>query len=98
MRAPGGIAIALLDHTKHQLVSLSVASARSTPLQIGDTYRVWASVDCFIRFGNATVDAATTDVPLSAGQWEPYSVADEEVYLAAIVSSGTGVLYITRLK
>jgi hypothetical protein len=55
-------------------------------------------VDCFIRFGNATVDAATTDVPLSAGQWEPYSVADEEVYLAAIVSSGTGVLYITRLK
>jgi hypothetical protein len=41
---------------------------------------------------------ALNDVPLSAGQWEPYGVDVGSEYIAAIVSSGTGVLYITRLK
>lgn len=44
------------------------------------------------------MSATTNDVPLGAQAAEFFSIDTGENYLAAVVSSGTGVLYITRLK
>ena len=91
------VAIESPDHTAHQLVSLSIASARSTALVDGQIYRLWSSVACFIKFGDSAVDATTSDFPISA-EVDKFFACDSGTYVAAIVSSGTGVLYITRLK
>ena len=94
----GIVGIGTYDPVDHQTVALSNTTNRSTQLQAGEVYRLWASVDCFVKLGGASVVAATTDVPVSAKVNEYISVAQGENYVAALVSTGTGVLYITRVK
>ena len=94
----GVIAIENLDFDGHQTVGLSIASALSSALVVGAVYRVWASVACFIKTGTSAVSATTSDFPLGP-QVDKYITIDAgNEYVAGIVSSGTGVLYITRLK
>lgn len=52
------------------------------------------SVTAFIKFGNSTVTAATTDFPLQAG-WAFTFSRGTNTNLAAITSSGSTTLYIT---
>ena len=86
-----------LDSSDQQTVSLSVVSAVSTRLAAGSIYAVWASVDCFLTFGNSSVAALTTNYPLTGKLREWFVVLPGEEYLAGLVSSGTGVLYIQRM-
>lgn len=58
--------------------------------------RVWASVDCFVRFGGSTVEATTSSHPLTAKVPEVFE--SNQGYIAGIVSSGTGTLFISPLE
>lgn len=80
-----------------QIVSLSASSAVSTILVSPQSVvRIWSSVDCFIRFGaDASVVATTSSHPLTAKIPEIYQIAPNCNFLAAIVSSGTGSLFIS---
>ncbi len=70
------------------------ATALSSSLRL---VRLWASVDCFVRVGGSSVTAATTDHPLTAKIPEIFHL-DSSGYVAGIVSSGTGTLFISELS
>lgn len=81
-----------------KLVSLAVTTARSAALSSTvDMIRVWASVDCFVRAGGASVDATTSDHPLTAKVPEILQL-NGATNIAGIVSSGTGTLFISELS
>ena len=58
--------------------------------------RLWSSVDCFVRFGGSTVEATTSSHPLTAKVPEVFE--SNQSYIAGIVSSGTGTLFISPLE
>lgn len=80
-------------------VSISTVTAVSGALVPGK-YRVWSSVDCFVRQGASTVTATTAaGTPLAAGRaeyWEIFDAASNAGYMASITAAGTGTLYLTR--
>lgn len=78
-------------------VAMSTTTARSTLLTSpADSVRVWSSVDCFIRFGGVSVDATTASHPLTAKVPEIFQL-DSNQYVAGIVSTGTGTLFVSPL-
>lgn len=81
-----------------QILSLSMVSA-NVALEEGTPYELWASVDCFIKLGNSSVAATTASNPLTAKIWKHIRPCgpDGAPYLAGIVSSGTGSLFITKI-
>lgn len=82
-----------------QTVALSTStnlnSTNLTPSS--DCVRVWSSVDCFIRFGDATAVATTSDHPITAKVPEVFQL-DGATRIAGIVSSGTGTLFISPMQ
>lgn len=87
-------------------VSLSNTTAKSTALGTG-IVRLYSTVDVFIKFGDSTVTAATTDMFLPGGTIEYFnagtvlsgaSTVPKTPYIAGILSSGTGTLYITTMQ
>ena len=79
-------------------VSLSTTSAVSAALSSTiDCVRVWSSVDSFIRFGGSSVVATTSDHPLTAKVPEIMQL-NGNAYIAGIVSTGTGTLFISPLE
>jgi hypothetical protein len=70
--------------------------AANTGLTGGMTVRIYnaTSVTVFIKFGDSTVTAATTDTPIAPGAVEMFA-ADGATYVAGITASGTGTLYAT---
>ena len=49
----------------------------------------------FIKFGGASVTAATSDMPILPGTVEVFTIGVAATYIAAITSSASGTLYIT---
>ena len=80
-------------------VSLSTGSNLNSTALAGTLrlVRLWASVDCFVKVGGSSVTAATTDHPLTAKIPEIFHL-DASEYVAGIVSSGTGTLFISELS
>jgi len=79
------------------VVDLGTSSARnSSPLKKRGIYRLSASVDCFIKRGGSSVVATTSDAPLWAKTYLDIFMMDKE-YIAGIVATGTGKLYITEI-
>lgn len=89
-----------LGTTGPQTISLSGVSAVSTILISGQScVRVWSSVDCFIQFGgDITVVATTASHPMTAKIPEIFQVGPNVNFLAAIVSTGSGTLFISPLS
>ena len=79
------------------VLALTVASARSVALSPRTAYRLWCSVDAFVKFGDGTVVAAATDHPLTAKTELVVTTDNANVYLAAIVATGTGTLFISEM-
>ena len=77
------------------LLSLSVSSGR-VALSLNTLYRMWASVDCFVKYGDSAVVAVTTSHPMTAKV--EYIFKTDSVYLAGIVSTGTGTLFVSELR
>lgn len=82
-----------------QTLSLSGVSAVSSALtSTQDSVRLWSSVDCFVQFGiDATVVATTASHPMTAKIPEIFQIGNNH-FLAAIVSTGTGTLFISPLS
>ena len=78
-------------------INLSVISA-NIQLSPFAYYRIWASVDCFFDSGttNGTV-ATTASHPLTGKTDTLHYTNSTIVWLAALVSTGTGVLYISQI-
>lgn len=60
-------------------------------------YRLWPSVDMFFQFGAAGVTATTNSHPATAKLDYLHYTDDTNATLAAVVSSGTGVLFISEI-
>lgn len=76
-------------------VSLSTSTARSSALTACRTYAVTCDVDCFILQGGSGVNATTSSVPLWSKSYMIIRTSDtSDTYIAGILSSSTGTLYI----
>lgn len=81
-----------------QQIAVSGTTARSAALG-SKLVRVTCDVDCFIEFGDATVEATTTDTLIRGGTVEYFTVGSTasvaHVRLAAILASGSGTLHVS---
>lgn len=50
---------------------------------------------CFVKFGDVTVTAAVTDMPILPGAIEVFTIPPGSTYVAAITASSTATLYFT---
>jgi hypothetical protein len=78
------------------IINLSTSSNNAT-LKPFTHYRLWSSVDCFFQFAAGAATASTSSHPLKAGIDTLHYVNSTETSLAAIVATGTGVLYVSEL-
>jgi len=72
--------------------SLTAVSARVGPFPDGAVVSLWASFDCYFRFGDVTVvaDATAASDPLTALQREFYKLGTGVTHVAFILQSGVG--------
>lgn len=83
-------------------VALTTTTARNaSALTPGVTYKVLCDVDCYIKQGNSAVNAVVaTSNFLPSRSWIHMAVVTAGVddYVAGIVASGTGTLYIVDTR
>lgn len=82
-----------------QSIALAATTARNSA-DFGEGVKVvdlYATQDCFVKFGGGTVTAAATDVFVKASVITRYATHGN-ARLAAIRSSADGTLYITELE
>ena len=77
-------------------LALSVTSDR-VQLLANRIYRAWSSVDCFFKMGNSSVVATTSSHPLTAKVDMLIVPQVGSDYLAGIVSSGSGTLFVSEI-
>ncbi len=75
-------------------ISISGTTARSAALTTG-LIRIYSTVDCFIKFGDSTVTATTSDHFIAGGAI--YDLNHKTTNFAAITSGGTGTIYASEL-
>ena len=78
------------------VLNVGTASA-SVALNQNRHYRLWPSVDMFFQFGSAGVVATTSSHPATAKLDYLHYTDDTNTTLAAVVSSGTGALFISEI-
>ena len=79
-------------------LSLGVVSA-NVQLTAYTRYRIWSSVDSFFKLGiDNTVSATTQSNPLTAKIDTLHTTDGTNVFLAGIVSLGTGTLFLSIYK
>lgn len=57
-----------------------------------DTLRINSSVDCYVRLTAGSSTAVTTDLLVSAGSPEPFSINPDVTHLSAVTATGSGTL------
>lgn len=81
-----------------QIITVTGTTARSTP-SFGSTtvsVELTPTVDMYVKFGDTSVVATTSDVRLNAGIVYTYKIGTN-VRVAAIRDSSSGSLYVTEL-
>lgn len=87
----------------HHQVAIGPGSLRNTVAFNATTIGVelWATADCYIKYGDNTVTAAVGDAFLPALSPRIHSVGGfkqgQTPYLAVIQASGPGILYINEM-
>lgn len=94
-------ASAVLAQPRSQLTAISVStSSTRQALTSGGGSQVAILNDglqtVFVKFGDVTVTAATTDMPIRPGCSIPFDVPPTATYVAAIAASGTSTLRVTQ--
>ena len=79
-----------------QSISVSTSTARNSSDFTYRVIRVITTVNCFIKLGDSTVEAAVTDHYLPAGAIE-YFARKENTRIAGITASGSGTIYISEM-
>ena len=81
-------------------ISITGTSARvALPSGVGheDVLRLASTTDCYIKFGDSTVEATTSDALFTAGV-ELFKVPAAATHVAAIQVSASGVMTVTELR
>ncbi len=73
-------------------------SSNSVQLSPFTGYRLWSSVNSFFDTGGSGVAASLSSHPLTAGMDILHLTDSRNIWLAAIVSTGSGVLYISQIN
>ena len=60
-------------------------------------YRLWSSVDAFIKQGDGAVIATTSDTPITAKTDIILMTTGDKYVFSGLVTSGSGVLYVTEV-
>jgi len=81
-----------------QIVTTSTTTARSTILKPNTAYRFYSDQDGWIQFGGSGVNATSSSNPVKAGFAESFRTDDTNIYVAEILPTGTGKLYISELE
>lgn len=87
----------------HQ-ISFTASSARNSTVfnTVTRAVQLWATEDAFIRFGDSTVTAVTTDHFLPQNQMMLYAIGGDSVAqstnVAAIRDTTNGTLHVTELE
>ena len=81
-----------------QQIAVTGTTAHQTTAFASDTVAiaVYTTQDCFIRTGNSSVVAATTDHFLPAGFYTTLALKGD-IYLAAISNGTNGTIYLSEL-
>lgn len=80
------------------MVTLSAASARNAAdLPIDSHFRLIADVDCWIKMGDSTVAATTSDMYLPA-KTPFFAFSKLNIQRIAAIAGGAGKLYITAME
>lgn len=79
-----------------QKVTISGTTARNSTSFTNRVIRLTSTVDCYIKFGTATVEAAATDHFLPGGVVE-YFTTQGAIRVAAITDGAGGTLFISEM-
>lgn len=94
-----GQTLPTFDYRNGLTLSVSTGSARVQLGTLSNTLLITASIECYIKFGDVTVTAATSngnhDFYMPAGASWIVPKAPGATYIAAI-SSGSGALHISE--
>lgn len=78
-------------------VAIGAVSNRTLELTMGAAYWLWATVPCWMRYGDNTVVAVANDFPFPANVVAQYfSYLEEDAYIAVIQMAAAGTLYYGR--
>jgi hypothetical protein len=78
-------------------IALGVSSAVVGPLIPNTLYRIWSSVDAFFLVGpNNGISASTASHPIKAGLDTLHITDQTNLYIAGVVATGTGVMYLSQ--
>jgi hypothetical protein len=88
------VPLAALGNT--QKITLGV-SEQHISLNTYACYRLWPTVNCFIRQGQTGTAATTDDCPLTANVDYHIHTGINWNTISAIVATGSGILYVTEL-
>ena len=94
---PQGRAVAIGRYVGAPAVLNVGTASASIQLNQNRHYRLWPSVDLFFQFGAAGVIATTNSHPAAAKLDYLHYTDDTNTTLAAVVSSGTGVLFVIEI-
>jgi len=74
-------------------------SGTSAAVSLNNAYivRLHATEDCFVKFGDSTVTASASDMPMDSGI-EVFGVPSAATHIAAIQSSTSGTLTVTPIE
>lgn len=89
-----GITVVLSATTTTSRVALlpSTSYYRGGSLRVGS---ISTNANCFIKFGDSTVVATTSDMVIPLGTVEIFTVPVNATHVAAITSAGTAILNLT---
>lgn len=85
----------------HKITTTAVSARNTVPFASGTrVISLYATAPVFVRFGDNTVTAATTDHYFPAGIYYDVAIGGEEaaqtLYIAALRAEGDGALYISE--
>ena len=92
-----GAPIPVLSFSGDPIVLGIATSSASTTLTPSTIYRIYATVDCFIKLGTGTVVATNNSHPLSANLPEFFS-CDSINNVLAVIGTSAGTLYISEMS
>lgn len=78
-------------------ISVTDTTARQALTYSCRIVRLVATKNCFVNFGDGTVEAANTDHYMAEGATEYFHLLIWQTYIAAIRSTENGTLYISEM-
>jgi len=93
----GGVVPVFIPGIADQGSIATSGTSNSVTLNGAYIVRLHATKDCYVNFGDSTVTASASDMPMDAGT-EVFGVPSNTTYIAAIQNSAAGTLTVTPIE